>query len=291
VVADDRCVDCTAEVLLGVYWSGMGCTELWGCQCAGDGCGRRYASVAECELLHGHCDATLCTETGGDWYPGHMCGPCGHFRCGIAPPEDCCSEGCDCGPGRSFAAGVGCAEDPTCTAEQACTASHGTWHPIEECRCEFRCGEELLCTDCMEACDCGPARVFDEERGCVFDESECGPPTQQALCEATGGRWTVGEGCGHFTCGRPNLLEPCVMPGCDCGPHASFVSGEGCVVDELCTMPGPGEPCAGASTSSSCRPGLACCELCGVPPGCPTCQTPCCAMSESCVDGCLPPPP
>lgn len=290
-VADDMCVDCTGPMFLGAFWSGMECFELRGCACTGDGCHRAFASVPECELVQDTCEAHLCQETGGTWYPSQMCGPCGHYTCGLPPPEDCCDEGCDCGPGRSFDPATGCFDDD-CTPSQNCTATGGTWYPLEECRCEFFCGEEVLCSDCMEACDCGEFRVFDPDQGCLFDADRCGEPDEEALCTGTGGRWAEGEGCGHFTCGQPNLTDTCVMPGCDCGLWANFQTGVGCVPDEDCVMPAEGDACIGHGFASSCRPGLSCCEHCGVAPGCPTCDPPCCDDSPACQDdGCFPPPP
>ncbi len=291
-VADDMCVDCFAEMFLGTFWTGMECFDLWGCDCMGDGCGRAFTSMEECEAVQQACPAPLCIGTGGTWYPAAGCGPCGHYECGIAPMDACCDEGCDCGPGRSFDPSSGCVDDPGCTAQQSCQATGGTWHPIEECMCEYVCGEQILCSDCMEACDCGTFRVFDERDGCLFDSERCGEADSVALCQGTGGRWAVGEGCGDFACGIPNLIDPCVMPGCDCGRWKNFQTGVGCVPDPLCVMPGEGDACQGSGAYGNCRPGLVCCDGCGMPPGCPMCEQPCCGDAPWCeAGGCPLPPP
>ncbi|MEM6292777.1 MAG: hypothetical protein AAGA54_16000 [Myxococcota bacterium] len=66
-------------------------------------------------------------------------------------------------------------------------------------------------------------------------ESTAGDETgtdPQALCEATGGTWDP-VACGDYVCGVPNPCEA-IIPGCDCGPDANFVDGEGCVDDPKC---------------------------------------------------------
>lgn len=61
------------------------------------------------------------------------------------------------------------------------------------------------------------------------------PAREDVLCEQTGGLWDP-LSCGHYLCGdAPDCRA--IVPGCDCGPDASFVSGEGCVPDASC----PGE--------------------------------------------------
>lgn len=62
--------------------------------------------------------------------------------------------------------------------------------------------------------------------------SSTGEPDPEQLCEDTGGTWDE-TACDHYTCGVPNACEA-IIPGCDCGPDANFVEGEGCVADDAC---------------------------------------------------------
>ncbi|MGH1344618.1 MAG: hypothetical protein ACRBN8_23870 [Nannocystales bacterium] len=65
------------------------------------------------------------------------------------------------------------------------------------------------------------------------ESSSTGAPGPQALCESTDGTWDP-TACGDYYCGIPNDCEA-LDPGCDCGPDANFVDGEGCVADDACT--------------------------------------------------------
>ncbi|MBN1774044.1 MAG: hypothetical protein JXB32_22485, partial [Deltaproteobacteria bacterium] len=170
-VADDACIDCTAEMLLGVFWDGRECFELHGCDCTGRDCDRGLGSLAECGMVHEACDGASCLATGGQWFPA-AAGTCG-FACGAELPLACESpiDACRCPPGETFTGGLGCAPDPSCTPADLCAATRGIWHPLEECRCDFRCGIEEDCHDCLESCECGPHRTFEPLGGCVFDPS------------------------------------------------------------------------------------------------------------------------
>jgi hypothetical protein len=55
-------------------------------------------------------EEVLCEDTGGIW----DLGSCGHYVCGQVPDCDAIVPGCDCGPARSFEAGTGCFDDPSC---------------------------------------------------------------------------------------------------------------------------------------------------------------------------------
>ena len=55
-------------------------------------------------------EAELCVATGGWWDVNS----CGHYWCGLPPDCDAIIPGCDCGEGRSFAAGTGCFDDESC---------------------------------------------------------------------------------------------------------------------------------------------------------------------------------
>lgn len=62
--------------------------------------------------------------------------------------------------------------------------------------------------------------------------SSTGALDPQGLCESTDGTWDE-TACDHYVCGQPNACEA-IIPGCDCGPDANFVEGEGCVDDDAC---------------------------------------------------------
>lgn len=55
---------------------------------------------------------------------------------------------------------------------------------------------------------------------------------REAYCTATDGIWNP-LSCGDYQCGSPPVCAA-VIPGCDCGPSANFVVGEGCVEDPSC---------------------------------------------------------
>lgn len=292
-VADDMCLDCTDTYHLGAYWNGRECFELRGCGCTGDGCTEGFYSTTECEAVHANCDAALCKETGGQWFPA-AAGFCGFF-CGVPSDDDCEEDSCNCGPGRTFAAGVGCQDDPSCTIEHLCLATRGRWHPASECFCGFTCGLPNPCAACLDSCDCGPHRNFDPAFGCIPDIM-CESATAEGICISTGGTWHTNSefplSCGDYLCGLPNTTDPCVMPGCDCGFLSNFDSLQGCIYDESCLLRNVRHECWGSAGNSSCRPGLACCDYCGVPPGCPACHDPCCPDSPVCMEnGCMIPPP
>lgn len=296
-VSDDLCLDCTAEVFLGAFWDGRACFELHGCRCEGDGCALPFRSLEECEVFHETCPAAVCAASGGRWFPEQF-GGCG-FACGGPRDVDCYAPfaDCLCPAGQTFDADAGCAPDPGCTGRELCFATRGIWHPAAECFCGFSCGEPGDCDACVDSCDCGPARTFVPGVGCRVDAS-CTPEWGVDLCTSTGGTWhDCGPGdpwcsCGDYHCGRPNVTEPCVMPGCDCGAGANFGS-EGCVPDDACFFGTEGQECTGwGREASSCRPGLTCCVECGMMLGCNYCRTPCCGDAPGCEDsGCPPPPP
>jgi hypothetical protein len=292
----DGCIACPQDEYLGAFWNGRDCFELFGCGCAGGDCGHGFGSLEQCRAAHAPCPSVLCAVSGGQWFPA-MAGFCG-FRCGAPSPIDCEAPfaDCLCPPGASLAPGIGCVPSADCTAADLCTATRGTWHPADECYCGFVCGEPGDCTGCLDSCDCGPHRNFLLGQGCVPDGS-CGAVEAQAICSSTGGTWhscAPGDpcSCGDYLCGQPNLVDPCVTPGCDCGPSGILVAGIGCVLDAGCWFHELGQGCTGQGSSySSCRSGLACCPHCGVLMGCSSCDIPCCPTEPGCVDGCPPPPP
>jgi len=58
------------------------------------------------------------------------------------------------------------------------------------------------------------------------------PDPDEAFCFDSGGFWDLAS-CGDYTCGTRQFCAA-VIPGCDCGPNANFVSGVGCVDDPSC---------------------------------------------------------
>jgi hypothetical protein len=289
-VAYDPCMVCDDAVFLGVYWTGRECLEMVGCGCRGEGCGRGFSSVPECEAFTAACDAELCRSTGGLWFPAQA-GFSG-VRCGLPREDDIQLDVCLCRPGDSFTPGVGCSVDASCTREDICMASRGAWHPASECFCGFTCGVPNDCEACVDSCDCGPRRNFDPAAGCVPDEACGGEWQEPEICMSTGGTWVYTGSCGHYTCGIPNTLDPCVMPGCDCGPRSNFDPERGCIYDEGCFFREVDQDCRGWGESGTCRAGLVCCAFCGIPTGCMRCANPCCEGDPLCMeDGCPPPPP
>jgi hypothetical protein len=290
-VADTTCYDCDSWNYLGAFWTGRECFDFQGCGCVGDGCAGAFASLDECAALQRTCDASLCLATGGRWFPSYA-GFCG-FVCGAPSSYTCMMDSCDCGLEKTFVPGAGCADDPSCGPMEACLATRGTWHPASECICGFSCGRQNVCGACLDSCDCGPHRNFDETLGCFVD-AQCEPVSREQVCAATGGTWMPeGSGsCGDYFCGIPNTLDPCVSAGCNCGFNSNFNSDAGCSFDDTCFFKERGQECTGWAGSSTCRAGLACCAHCGIPNGCMTCDDPCCPDWETCMeDGCPIPPP
>lgn len=286
-VADDSCLDCEPSSL-GVFWNGRECFVLVACMCVGSGCGQGFDSMAECEAVRAVCAASLCLETGGAWFPEQA--GLGGFTCGV-PRDSAPVDGCNCGPERTFDFSLGCVADAACGAREACLATGGSWHPASECFCGFTCGSPGACGACLDSCNCGPQRTFDEETGCVLDPL-CERVSDEEICEASGGRWIDADRwCGHYVCGVPNTIDACIAPGCDCGDGSNFDPIRGCFLDETCFYREIGRECTGWASDSTCRPGLMCCAHCAVP-GCFWCQDPCCGLSTECMDdGCPLPPP
>ncbi|HEY3356829.1 MAG TPA: hypothetical protein VGQ83_26495 [Polyangia bacterium] len=278
------------------FWDGVQCFAMDACGCQGEGCDAAFRSLDECAAFHVRCDASLCRGTGGVFHPAEPCGPCGDYLCGVPPPEPCCYAGCDCGPGRSFAAGQGCVVDLGCDDPSFCQATGGTWAPLNVCQ-DYVCGEATgpLCQcdppgpgpdPCdHHGCDCGPHRTFAGGRGCEPDPA-C-VATLEQICQATGG--TVDPMCDGYRCGELVAVGACDRAGCNCGPGRNYDAQRGCVVAADCLLPGDvGDSCRG-----DCRPGLVCCPTSGVMASerCLMPQ-PCCHDGDyGCASACPPPPP
>lgn len=211
---------CRAE--LGAFWDGSQCVPY--CEeCVGEDCGV-YASVEACQLDHSNCDATLCSETAGDWF--NIPALCGHHVCGVPNPADCFAptRGCNCGTGRNFQAGVGCMVDVSCPAvdpvvdeEASCLATGGRWD-VSTCG-HYNCGRRSPLECVSPGCDCGPSRSFDGALGCI----ERGACQARRLGEGCGGSesacaegvcCSIGGDSGEMQCATPM----CESPAGVCGP-------------------------------------------------------------------------
>lgn len=113
-------------------------------------------------------ESCLCESTGGTWDEG----TCGHYMCGDPNPCEAIIPGCDCGAGRSFADGVGCAADAACECmdeECLCESTGGTW---DESACgHYSCGLPNECAAIIPGCDCGSDSTFVDGAGCAADPS------------------------------------------------------------------------------------------------------------------------
>jgi hypothetical protein len=150
----------------------------------------------------------LCRRTGGEWDVES----CGDYHCGNAPECSAVIPGCDCGPNANYVEGEGCVPDRAC---------------MDECQEDRDCPDDFVCkrkADCPE-----DDRMM---RPCYLEPWGVCEPGPATLCEESGGYWDE-VACGHYQCGNPNLCKA-LIPGCDCGPEANFVEGEGCVPDRRC---------------------------------------------------------
>lgn len=256
------CDDLPPGAIRAWSWDGTGCVPHRDCSCTGADCGARFPTRDACAAAYAACDSQLCHDTGGRWDAS----ACGHFACGLPSGDDCIDPGCDCGPGRSFAEGSGCFDDPRCSDEELCAASDGRFVP--DARCGFRCGEESCTRDLPPRvpCDCGPGRTFlVGTRGCAPDLGCTVSP--ESLCASTGGSWS--GICCHTECGR-FCPVPCAAPACDCGPGMRFDESRGCYADPMCPAP-EGERCEPWREAPCIDPGATCCA--GDDGSAPVCRT------------------
>ena len=184
-----------------------------------------------------------CTVSDGDCRPAPGCDP----TVGVACPAVCYGV---CKPDGSIC-------DPIPLASSSSL-------PYFECEGEWQDGgydaegcpvpPVCICPDGQTSFD-GRCHNLCDLVDCFAPPPECDPDQELSLdyphccgicisreakqCEATGGSWDEAS-CGHYNCGEPPSCEA-LIPGCNCGPGANFVTGEGCVKDSSC---GGGNGCA-----------------------------------------------
>ncbi|MDQ3034822.1 MAG: hypothetical protein M3Y87_20600 [Myxococcota bacterium] len=245
------CDDLPPGAIRAWVWDGTACVPHRSCSCAGADCDARHPTRESCEAAFAACETSLCRSTGGRWVDE----TCGHYWCGVPPNELCVDPGCDCGPGRTYEEGVGCVESPSCTDEELCIASGGTFVP--DAMCGLRCGEPSCTRDAPArvACDCGPGRTFYEGTSGCAPDSACSVDAA-SLCASTGGDWSAL--CCHSDCGR--LCErDCAAPACDCGAGMRFDASRGCFEDPTCPAP-DGERCDPWRDEPCIEPDAVCCR-------------------------------
>lgn len=213
------------------------------------------------------CPDALCDGPGTWHWNGDSCF---WVDCGACEGDDC---------GSSWSSQSECALDHATCESALCRATSGTWKWwAEECG-HYTCGQAppIDCILGMPVCDCGDARRFDAERGCIAaDCAEIDPLPADTLCASTGGSWTAS--CCHTTCGQP-CAAACAATACDCGPAREFDVARGCIETSRCHERMRDETCEG---DARCESGTICCQHCGGA-GCfgsPTCEDPLCDTDE-----------
>ncbi|MEM6731872.1 MAG: hypothetical protein AAF658_09960, partial [Myxococcota bacterium] len=147
--------------------------------------------------------------------------------------------GCNCGAYRSWVEGKGCVPDASCRDGNPCDVAGGRFDdgsgfPSEDgCNQCFCIDGDVVCTDA--ACpECW--RAWRDEDGACRSPNDGEYPehccADSVVCEQTGGRWDE-TSCGDYQCGQFPVCDA-IVPGCDCGEAANFVSGSGCIQDREC---------------------------------------------------------
>jgi hypothetical protein len=187
-----------------------------------------YALAARCDDCERACD-----EPSGEGvtYVAEDPGTCAaiRFSCdpGFAPFFNDC--GCGCAPVTECQVG-GCSSH-VCHEPGLEIITTCEWRPA------YACYREATCERQADGA-CGWT-VDDALQACLDEATGWEPgPTNEELCEATGGAWDTSS-CGHYACGERPLCRA-LIPGCDCGPNANFVEGAGCVEDAACDADGGG---------------------------------------------------
>jgi hypothetical protein len=220
LAAQLTCPELTCDGPPSWHWNGDRCFAIGCGECTGADCERGWGSEASCIEAHAECEASLCRATGGRWL--WWAEECGHYACG-GPPPATCEAGfavCDCGPEGAFNERSGCVPitcplPPPRTREMLCTETGGSWESI--C-CDTVCGEFCAAACLAPACNCGPARVFDEERGCLETEA-CHDRAAGQTCTLEATRCAAGTICCRHLGGPGKLRSPtCEVPMCDDDP-------------------------------------------------------------------------
>ncbi len=134
-------------------------------------------------------------------------------------------------------------------SSEQCNQTGGMWRPEFNSTNHFECGERVLMDVAVAVpCNCGETANFVEGQGCVEDEICHEQSDEQILCEELGGRWDE-LSCGDYRCGVTPPAACQIAGGCDCGPTANFVEGEGCVEDDTCII----TECMEILSASTCR--------------------------------------
>jgi len=231
-----------------------------GCNC---GLGMVFDTTAGC-VASRVCDTdpntALCEQSEGRWDPFS----CGHYVCGERPGCRAIIPGCNCGDGRVFIDGEGCADSNLCatsTEAAVCEATRGIW---DEGSCgHWECGQPPACLALIPGCNCGPGRNFDTRFGCFVSEL-CDPADPAAaICQLTGGQWDP-TACGDEFCGAAPDCDA-IIPGCACGPGMTFTAEAGCAASRACHTP-PQELCEG--TRGTWDPTACGDDVCGAAPDC-----------------------
>lgn len=196
------------------HWNGDRCFPIECGTCAGTDCNRGTTGHDQCEMAHQVCAPSLCRSTGGIWMWWSQ--ECGHYACGLPPPQKCTvpTPGCNCGLSQRFDVERGCVAAPECpvfsgTEDALCRHTGGSW---ENTCCHSDCGETCPEPCSTPACTCGPHQRFTSD-GCV-EVAECFERRLRQSCDENT-RCDPGliccSGCGGGVCDPP----VCAPPICD----------------------------------------------------------------------------
>jgi hypothetical protein len=201
-------------------------------------------------------EMVLCDDSGGTWTDcGSGCGPtdCDLF---MNPPDGCpeeCLELCECPDDAPIWTETGCTSADICDGNiqnpdiALCAETGGAWTD-----CGSGCGPmncdlylspaALECPEiCVDLCECPDDTPIWTEDGCTSaDICDGSPPSEQEICEGSGGTW---DECATSSC--PGC-DDCVG-GCFCGGGQGYDPRTGCFdvpsMEELCVQSGGSVEC------------------------------------------------